>query len=238
MDMTDAPRQPTTRDQELLEAESPKVAALYDDEARLKRIEAEIRHGFDTLGHLGGSAVSVFGSARTPADSPEYALGRRVGRALAERGLAVITGGGPGLMEAANRGAQEGGATSVGLNIELPFEQHLNPYCDVAITFHYFFARKLMFVRYACGFVGLPGGFGTLDELFEALVLIQTEKVRHFPVVLLGTDYWGGLVDWLRNTVVASGALNADELDLFILTDDVEHLVEHVGRCAELQGVL
>jgi hypothetical protein len=228
--------QPATTDQELLEAECPYVATLLDDEARLARIADELRRGFAALADL-GCAVSVFGSARTPAGSPEYELGRRVGRALGTAGLAVITGGGPGMMEAANRGAQEAGARSVGLNIQLPFEQHANRYVDLAMEFHYFFARKVMFVRYASGFVGLPGGFGTFDEIFEALVLIQTDKVSHFPVVLLGTDYWAGLLAWLRETVAPAGAIGTPDLDLLTVTDDVDDVVDRMVAGARRQGL-
>jgi uncharacterized protein (TIGR00730 family) len=231
------PHHPTTLDQELLEAASPRVRTLLDDEQRLERIEAEVRRGFETLADV-RCAVSVFGSARMLQDSPEYELGRHIGRALGSHGFAVITGGGPGLMEAANRGAREAGAKSIGLNIELPHEQGLNPYVDVGLTFHYFFARKVMFVRYACAFVGLPGGFGTLDELFECLVLIQTEKVRHFPVVLVGTEYWGGLVDWLRDSAIPAGTIGSEDLELVSVTDDVDEVVEIVARAAERQGLV
>jgi uncharacterized protein (TIGR00730 family) len=154
------------------------------------------------------------------------------------RGFAVITGGGPGLMEAANRGAHEAGAKSIGLNIELPHEQGLNPYVDVGLTFHYFFARKVMFVRYACAFVGLPGAFGTLDELFECLVLIQTEKVRHFPVVLVGTRYWGGLVDWLRDSAIPAGTIGPQDFELVNVSDDVDEVVEIVAHGAKRQGLV
>ena len=170
---------------------------MHTDPWRVLRIQSEFVEGFGALAEL-GRAVSVFGSARTPRDSPEYALAMDVGRRLAEAGYAVITGGGPGSMEAANNGACEAGGVSVGLGIELPFEQGMNEWVDIGVDFRYFFARKTMFVKYAQGFVVLPGGFGTFDELFEALVLVQTRKVTSFPVVLLGTAYWAGLVDWLR----------------------------------------
>ena len=171
------------------------------------RIQAEFVEGFGALAEL-GRAVSVFGSARVEHDDPEYALGMEVGRLLVEAGYAVITGGGPGAMEAANRGACEAGGVSVGLGIELPFEQGMNEWVDVGVDFRYFFARKTMFVKYAQGFIVLPGGFGTFDELFEALVLVQTQKVTSFPVVLLGHAYWDGLVDWLRSTVLVGGKIN------------------------------
>jgi uncharacterized protein (TIGR00730 family) len=169
--------------------------------------------------------VSVFGSARTHPDDPIYELGVRVGRALVEAGYAVITGGGPGAMEAANRGALEAGGTSVGLGIELPFETGLNAYVDLGVNFRYFFARKTMFVKYAQGFVVLPGGFGTLDELFEALTLVQTGKVTSFPIVLIGTDYWSGLLGWLRETATGVGCIDAADIDLVTVTDDVDEAV-------------
>src|SRR5207244_4634432 len=189
------PRAPATHDEELLGAESPAVIATHSDAERLVRVHDELETGFRMLAGL-GKAVSIFGSARTAADDPAYARARRTARLLGEAGFAVITGGGPGIMEAANLGAREAGARSVGLNIELPFEQEMNLYVDLPLRFHYFFTRKLMFVRYACAFVVFPGGFGTLDELFEALTLIQTGKVRHFPVVLVERAYWRGLLDW------------------------------------------
>nr|WP_239522565.1 TIGR00730 family Rossman fold protein [Geodermatophilus sabuli] len=173
-------------------------------------------------------AVSVFGSARTPRNSPHYAAGIEIGAALADAGYAVITGGGPGAMEAANRGASEAGGLSVGLGIELPFEQELNEWVDVGIAFRYFFVRKTMFVKYAQAFVILPGGFGTLDELFEALTLVQTRKVTRFPVVLYGTEYWSGLVDWVRDTMVPAGTIRDTDLDLFTVTDDVAEVVRLV----------
>ena len=170
-------------------------------------------------------AVSVFGSARTPVDSPEYALGRDLGAALARAGWAVITGGGPGVMEAVNRGASEAGGLSVGLGIELPFEQHLNEWVDVGVTFRYFFARKTMFVKYAQAFVILPGGYGTLDETFEALTLVQTHKVNQFPVVLMGTAFWTPLIDWVRATLIGGGYVSAGDLDLLTVTDSVDEAV-------------
>jgi uncharacterized protein (TIGR00730 family) len=204
------------------------------DAWRVMRIQAEFVEGFGALAEL-GPAVSVFGSARTKPDAPEYALGMRVGRLLAEAGYAVITGGGPGAMEAANRGAAEAGGTSVGLGIELPFEQGLNPYVDLGINFRYFFARKTMFVKYAQGFVVLPGGFGTLDELFEALTLVQTRKVTSFPVVLLGTAYWGGLLAWLRDTVVARGKASPADIELVHVVDDPEEAVMLITKSNGVQ---
>jgi uncharacterized protein (TIGR00730 family) len=187
------------------------------DPWRVLRIMAEFVEGFGGLATI-PRAITVFGSARVPEGDPMYGLARQVGARLADAGLAVITGGGPGLMEAANRGCQEAGGLSVGCNIELPFEQTMNPYVDLALEFQYFFARKTMFVKYSEGYVIFPGGYGTLDELFEALTLIQTGKAEHFPVVLFGSDYWGGLVDWLRDRVLA-------ELELFTVTDDPEAVV-------------
>ena len=194
------------------------------DPWRVMRIQAEFVEGFGALAEL-PPAVTVFGSARTPRDTPEYELGVRLGRALTEAGYAVITGGGPGCMEAANKGAREAGGISVGLGIELPFEQAMNEYVDLGVEFRYFFVRKTMFVKYACGFVALPGGFGTLDELFEALTLVQTRKVTSFPVVLLGTSYWGGLVDWVKGTLAVEGKISPQDVDLMSLTDDVDEAV-------------
>ena len=180
---------------------------MHTDPWRVLRIQSEFIEGFGALAEL-GPAIGVFGSARTHQDDPFYAKGEAVGRGLAEAGFAVITGGGPGAMEAANKGASEAGGISVGLGIELPFEIGLNEWVDVGVNFRYFFARKTMFVKYARGFVVLPGGLGTLDELFEALTLVQTQKVTSFPVVLIGTEYWSGLLDWLRDTVLADGKLS------------------------------
>ncbi|MFY1634047.1 TIGR00730 family Rossman fold protein [Solwaraspora sp. WMMB335] len=197
------------------------------DAWRALRILSEFVEGFDTLADL-PPAVSVFGSARSLAESPECRLAERLGTALAKAGYAVITGGGPGVMEAANRGATEAGGISVGLGIELPFEQGINEWVEVGINFRYFFARKTMFVKYAQAFVVLPGGFGTLDELFEALTLVQTGKVTRFPVVLMGTGYWSGLLDWLRDTMQTQGKIGAVDLDLICLTDDVSEAVRHI----------
>jgi uncharacterized protein (TIGR00730 family) len=188
------------------------------------RIQSEFVEGFGALAEL-GPAVSVFGSARTKPADPSYALAVAVGRSLVQAGYAVITGGGPGTMEAANKGALEAGGTSVGLGIELPFEQGLNRYVDLGVNFRYFFARKTMFVKYAQGFIVLPGGFGTLDELFEAVTLVQTRKVTSFPLVLIGTAYWGGLLTWLRETAAETGTITLADIDLLHLTDDVDEAV-------------
>ena len=214
-----------TPDQRLLDTGSQLNTST--DMWRVLRIQSEFVEGFGLLAEL-PRAVSVFGSARTPQDSPHYASGVAIGAALAEAGYAVITGGGPGAMEAANRGASEAGGLSVGLGIELPFEQELNEWVDVGIAFRYFFVRKTMFVKYAQAFVILPGGFGTLDELFEALTLVQTRKVTRFPVVLFGSEYWSGLVDWLRTTMVPAATIRDTDLDLFTVTDDVDEVVRIV----------
>ena len=211
-----------TEDERFLRRE-PRPAFLDTDPWRTLRILSEFVEGFDALAGL-GPAVTVFGSARIGRDHPQYALGRAIGRKLAEQGFAVITGGGPGVMEAANRGCQEGGGMSVGCNIELPHEQALNPYCDLGIQFRYFFARKTMFVKYADAFVILPGGFGTLDELFEALTLIQTGKIRHFPVVLVGSEYWSGLLAWMRDVQLPAGAIAQPDIDLLQVTDDPDEV--------------
>jgi uncharacterized protein (TIGR00730 family) len=229
------PRPPATPDEELLGAERPAVAVERTEAERLERIEQELAAGFEALAGI-GCGVTLFGSARVAREHPDYALARATARRLGEAGFAVITGGGPGIMEAANCGAQEAGATSVGLNIELPFEQDANAFQDVSLRFHYFFTRKVMFVRYASAFVVFPGGFGTLDELFEALVLIQTAKIRHFPVVLVGSAFWAGLVDWLRDRLAANALIAPTDLELFATTDDPDEVVALVKRGAERQG--
>ena len=215
-----------TEDEKLLERR-PKPAFLDTDPWRALRILSEFVEGFDAMANL-GPAVTIFGSARTKRTDPEYELARTIGRRFAEAGYAVITGGGPGTMEAANRGCREGGGLSVGCNIELPHEQGMNRYVDLGVEFRYFFARKVMFVKYADAFVILPGGFGTLDELFESLTLIQTGKVRHFPVVLIGTSYWAGLLDWIRATLLANGAVEEADLELLQVTDDPAEVVNIV----------
>ena len=214
---------PGTTDQRLLDSKGP-TDWVHLDPWRVLRIQSEFVEGFGLLAEL-PKAVSVFGSARTRPDEPEYALGRDLGRQLAGAGFAVITGGGPGTMEAVNRGASEAGGVSVGLGIELPFEQRLNDWVDIGLNFRYFFARKTMFVKYAQAFVILPGGFGTLDETFEALTLVQTGKVTRFPVILLGSGYWSGLIDWLRHTVASNAKIAVADLDLITVTDDVAEAV-------------
>ncbi len=213
------PREPRTLDEEIIAAQEAAVRSTLSDEDRIERIGEELRMGFDALAGV-GAAASFFGSARTQPDDPNYALARETARIVGESGMAIITGGGPGLMEAANRGAKDAGTLSVGLNIELPFEQGGNTHCDISLEFHYFFVRKIMFVRYASGFVVFPGGFGTMDELWEALTLIQTDKIRQFPVLLVGTDYWRGLVDWVGDRMLAEGNISPEDLELWTLTDD------------------
>ena len=215
-----------TTDQRLLDSRGSSDW-VHTDPWRVLRIQSEFVEGFGLLAEL-PSAVSVFGSARTPVDHPEYAAGVALGAALAKAGYAVITGGGPGTMEAVNRGASEAGGVSVGLGIELPFEQRLNDWVDIGVNFRYFFARKTMFVKYAQAFVIMPGGFGTLDETFEALTLVQTNKVTRFPVILFGTAYWGGLVEWLRTTVQTDGKIGPADLGLMHVTDDVDDAVARI----------
>ncbi|MGD0196643.1 MAG: TIGR00730 family Rossman fold protein [Solirubrobacteraceae bacterium] len=229
------PREPHSHDEELLAAEFTEVVSLHSDAERIARIANELAHGFRALSRL-GPAVSIFGSARTPREDPRYGAARALARALAEQGLTVITGGGGGLMEAANRGAQEGNGRSIGLNIELPHEQQPNPYTDLSLQFHYFFVRKLMFVRYASAFIVLPGGLGTLDELFEAATLIQTQKIRHFPVILYGSDYWDGLRDWIGGAVLGQHNISESDLELFTVLDDPRAIGELVRKAATRQG--
>ena len=223
-----------TADAELLDI--PSRPATHPAEVeRLDRITAEIAAGFAMLADL-GPAVSVFGSARTPPEDPSYQLARDVAGALGAAGYSIITGGGPGIMEAANRGARDAGVTSVGLNIELPEEQVPNAHLDRVLEFRYFFARRLMFVRYASAFVVHPGGFGTLDELFEALTLIQTRKIAQFPVVLVGSDHWTGLVDWMQQRLADGGLIDPRDVGDLHITDDPDDVVrlvvgaDHRGR--------
>ncbi len=211
---------------------------LDTDTWRALRILGEFVEGFDVLANV-GPAVTVFGSARVRRSDPSYRLARKLARRLVGEGFAIITGGGPGIMEAANRGAQEAGGLSIGCNVELPFEQDLNPYVDLGTQFRYFFVRKTMFVKYAEAFCIFPGGFGTLDELFESLTLIQTGKIEHFPVVLFGRDYWSGLLRWLRNQPLDQDKIRDEDLELLTLTDDVEEacaaiLERHRARLAKI----
>jgi uncharacterized protein (TIGR00730 family) len=229
------PREPRTLDEEIIAAQEAAVRSTLTDEDRVERISEELRMGFDALAAV-GKAASFFGSARTAVDDPDYKLARETARIVGESGIAVITGGGPGLMEAANRGAQDAGVLSIGLNIELPFERGGNPYCDIALEFHYFFARKIMFVRYASGFVVFPGGFGTMDELWEALTLIQTGKIVEFPVVLVGSDYWRGLADWVGECMLAEGNISPDDTELLTLTDDPAEVRDLLTSAAHRQA--
>jgi uncharacterized protein (TIGR00730 family) len=212
-----------TEDKKLLQR-SERPAFLDTDTWRALRILAEFVEGFDALAQI-GRAITVFGSARVGEGDVAYDKAREIGRLLALDGYAVITGGGPGVMEAANRGCQEGGGLSVGCNIELPQEQGLNAYVDLGVEFRYFFARKTMFVKYADGFVIMPGGYGTMDELFEALTLIQTGKIEHFPVVLVGTEFFGGFVDWIRARLLADGMISPGDVDLVQVTDDPKEVI-------------
>jgi uncharacterized protein (TIGR00730 family) len=220
-----------TEDQKLLRR-TTRPPFLDSDPWRALRILSEFVDGFDALAAI-GPAVTMFGSARVPPGNPTYELAREIGRHIAEAGFAVITGGGPGVMEAANRGCREGGGLSVGCNIELPHEQEVNEYVDLAVQFRYFFARKTMFVKYADAFVILPGGFGTLDELFESLTLIQTGKIEHFPVIMVGHAYWDGLLAWWRESLLPAGAIAKADLDLLHVTDDPEEVVRIIVAYAE-----
>jgi uncharacterized protein (TIGR00730 family) len=232
-----APRAPTTYDEELLGAETQTILTTQSDAERIERVKEELETGFRELGRI-GPAVSIFGSARVGEEDPSYELARRTAHLLGSAGFTVITGGGPGIMEAANRGARDAGTQSVGLNIELPYEQATNRYVDLALRFHHFYARKVMFVRYACAFVVFPGGFGTLDELFEALTLIQTGKIRHFPVLLVERSYWQGLIDWSRDRLLAEAKIAPEDLDLMRLSDNPAEIVETIEHYAALQGLV
>ncbi len=215
--------QPTTTDQRLLSSHGD-GAWVHSDPWRVLRIQAEFVEGFGTLAEV-GPGIGVFGSARTPRRDPMYVAATRIGRGLAEAGYATLTGGGPGIMEAANKGALEAGGVSVGLGIELPFEQALNKYVSLGINFRYFFARKVMFLKYSQGFVVMPGGFGTFDEVFEAITLVQTRKVTSFPIVLFGSDFWTPLLGWLDDKVLGSGYISVQDQDLMKLTDDPDEAV-------------
>ena len=216
----------STEDERLLESVE-ELETIGRDAWRIFRIMGEFVEGFEEMSEI-GPAVSIFGSARTKPDNAMYELCTETARTLGEAGFGIITGGGPGMMEAANKGAKEAGARSIGCNIELPFEQGSNDYIDVSIDFRYFFVRKMMFVKYAEAFVIFPGGFGTMDELFEALTLIQTHKVRDFPVVLFGSEYWGGLMEWLRGTMAVEGKIAQKDLDIMLVTDRPEEARDHI----------
>ncbi len=220
----------TTTDQRLLDQRGS-TDWVHEDPWRVMRIQAEFVEGFGSLAEL-GPAVCIFGSARIKPGTPAYQAAEETGAGLVRAGYAVITGGGPGVMEAGNKGACEAHGVSVGLGIELPFESGLNDYVDLGINFRYFFVRKTMFLKYSQGYVFLPGGFGTLDELFEALVMVQTGKITRFPVVLLGCDYWSGLIDWLRTTLLEAGTISPADLDMFLVTDSPAEAVAHI--CAGL----
>ena len=218
-----------TEDQKLLRSREPEPGFQETDTWRILRIMGEFVEGFDALADV-GPAVAIFGSARVGRRNRYYGAARRLSAALAKQGFAVITGGGPGIMEAANRGAKEAGGVSIGCNIELPFEQGLNEYVDLGMEFRYFFVRKVMFVKYAEGFVIFPGGFGTLDELFEALTLIQTGKVEHFPVVLYGKDYWDGMMAWIRDKPLYEEKISPEDLHLLTITSDIDEAVDAITR--------
>ena len=218
--------QASTFDQRLLESGADHEWQ-HADPWRVLRIQGEFVSGFDALSKL-PKAVTVFGSARTTPEDASYQLGVEVGRKLAEHSYAVITGGGPGIMEAANRGAHEAGGLSVGLGIELPHEQGLNEYVDLGLNFRYFFARKTMFLKYSQAFICLPGGMGTMDEFFEVMCMVQTGKVTNYPIVLMGTEYWSGLLEWMDNTLAASGYINEGDRELFLLTDDPDEAISHI----------
>ena len=222
----------STSDERLLQAPTPETERfIHTDPWRVLRIQSEFVRGFDALAHL-GDAVTIFGSARTQPGDPMYAAAVETARCLGESGFGIITGGGPGIMQAGNEGARAAGVSSIGLNIELPFEQHINPFCDIAVDFRYFFVRKVMLVKYSQAFVIFPGGYGTLDELTEALTLIQTGKIRNFPIILFGEAYWKGLVTWLRETVLEDGKIGPADLRLLEITDAPERVCELVLAAA------
>jgi uncharacterized protein (TIGR00730 family) len=225
--------EPTQDEQLLVRSVDPDAAHLNSDPWRVLRIQGEFVAGFDALTEI-GPAVTIFGSARTSRTDPHYSLAVRIAERLGRAGFAIITGGGPGIMEAGNKGARKAGVKSIGCAIELPHEQMVNPYVDLAVNFRYFFVRKTMFVKYAEAFVIFPGGFGTLDELFEALTLIQTGKLHHFPVILVGKNYWKGLIDWIRQATLAGGKISEEDLALILCTDDPDEVVNVIVECYEL----
>ncbi|MDA3833550.1 MAG: TIGR00730 family Rossman fold protein [Spirochaetales bacterium] len=200
------------------------------DSWRLFRIMAEFVEGFDSLSAVKRPAVSIFGSARFTENDEAYKVARAVGKGLSEAGYAIMTGGGPGIMEAGNRGADDVGGISIGLNIDLPFEQEGNPYANVPLRFKYFFVRKVMLIKYAMAFICMPGGFGTLDELFEAVTLIQTRRIKRFPIVLVGTDYWQGLVEWIKDRMLELDTISEEDLDIFVVLDDAEEIIQYIKR--------
>ncbi|MCI5146520.1 MAG: TIGR00730 family Rossman fold protein, partial [Candidatus Electrothrix sp. AR3] len=202
----------------------------FGDTWRLFRIISEFVEGFDALSAVDRPSVTVFGAARTAADHPDYTLARELAARLSQHGYGIITGGGPGIMEAANRGAAESDGISIGLNIDLPFEQEINPYVNLPLDFRHFFIRKVMFIKYSMAFICLPGGFGTLDELFESLTLIQTRKIRPFPIIMVGSSFWGGLVDWFREQLVGNGKISEEDLLLFEVMDDVDEIVSYIRK--------
>jgi uncharacterized protein (TIGR00730 family) len=225
-------------DHELLRYHKPgEKDFTQSDPWRVFRILGEFVEGFDALSKL-GPTISIFGSARTKKEDRYWKEAARIAEELSNAGLAIITGGGPGIMEAANYGAEKGTSDSVGCNIELPFEQSPNPYQDISLSFRYFFVRKMMFVKYSIGYVIMPGGFGTLDELFEALTLTQTEKIAQFPIVLYGKEYWAGLLEWIKNTLLSRGSISKGDMDLFLLTDTVEETVEYILQYCKTHGYL
>ena len=217
-----------TEDEKLLQGVSHADDFTRSDPWRVMRIQGEFIEGFDKLANV-GAAVTVFGSARTPPDDPHYAVAEKLGALLAKEKFAVITGAGPGIMEAANKGAKQAGGRSVGCNIELPFEQGANPHVDTVVNFRYFFVRKTMFIKYSVAFVIFPGGFGTLDELFEAVTLIQTGKISQFPVILIGRHYWAGLIRWMQSRVLGEGKISPGDLDLLVVTDDPQEAVDVIA---------
>lgn len=235
MNRQDRRRTRETEDERFLCTVEEPPPAPTSDAWRVFRIMGEFVEGFELLSGI-GPAVSVFGSSRAKATDPMYQACLETTRLLGEAGFGIITGGGPGIMEAANKGAREAGALSVGCNIELPFEQRPNPFLDKQMNFRYFFVRKTMFMKYASGFLIFPGGFGTMDELFEALTLVQTGKVRSFPIVMFGTDYWSGLLEWVRDSMAARGKISPEDLDLIFLTDEPQEAAEHVARRVTLGG--
>ena len=215
---------PSTTDQRLLDTRGPSDW-VHTDPWRVLRIQSEFIEGFGMLAEL-GKAITVFGSARTPADDPYYGKAVELGGKLSDAGYAVITGGGPGIMEAANKGCHDAGGTSVGLGIELPFEQAMNDYVDLGMVYRYFFARKMCFLKYSIGYVGFPGGYGTCDEIFEAVTLIQTGKITNFPLVLFGTEFWTPMLEWVKGTLLADGKISPEDVELFEVTDDVDQVVD------------